>query len=135
MLNLRRLVNEDVDGNERETLILQNRTIREEHPEIDELLGGLLGTAPDYTAREAATNFKLVSLTIVADRTARALGIPLKDVSGSINVSRLGTMRLNDRPLKRGLARGRRRRSRLIGDTRPGGQSGRCVPLMSSTRR
>ncbi len=41
-------------------------------------------------AREAATNFKLVSLTIVADRTARALGVPLSTVTDSVKVSASG---------------------------------------------
>jgi capsular exopolysaccharide synthesis family protein len=41
-------------------------------------------------AREAATNFKLVSLTIVADRTARALGIPRGEVTSAVKVSASG---------------------------------------------
>ena len=41
-------------------------------------------------AREAATNFKLVSLTIVADRTARRLGVPLRDVTSTVKVSSSG---------------------------------------------
>jgi capsular exopolysaccharide synthesis family protein len=41
-------------------------------------------------AREAATNFKLVSLTIVGERTARALGVPLKQVTSSVEVNASG---------------------------------------------
>lgn len=47
-------------------------------------------SGPSDPAREAATNFKLVSLTIVADRTARSLGVQLKDVTGSVTVSSSG---------------------------------------------
>src|SRR5215218_7261892 len=41
-------------------------------------------------ARDAATNFKLVSLTIVADRTARALRIPRGEVTSAVKVSASG---------------------------------------------
>ncbi len=41
-------------------------------------------------ARQAATNFKLVSLGIVGQRTARTLGVPLSQVTGSVKVSSSG---------------------------------------------
>jgi hypothetical protein len=54
-LNLSALRSAALNGREREQLIIENRALRIEHPAIDELLGGALAYAPDFTAKEAAT--------------------------------------------------------------------------------
>src|SRR5438552_1658580 len=57
-------------------------------PALDQKLFGSSTFAPSGDpAREAATNLQLVSLKVVAERTAKTLGLPSQQVRSSVNVA------------------------------------------------